>query len=190
MTRSTHAISILSAERDALAVRIDAMQADLKEAKSNLRSLEEAIAQLTGAPAPPLRSEGPTLKELILEQLDGLEGKTPLEIANAISAAGRETSNTSVSSILSRLRADGLADKDGDRWTRTEIPDFTKGSDAPTPEPFVETGPATGREKALPTDSPEGSIPSGSTRASARSLDKEMLALLGSFAKLDKDTPF
>ncbi|QND67083.1 hypothetical protein HB777_26260 [Mesorhizobium loti] len=190
MTRPSHAVSILIAERGTLADRIEQLQSDLKEAKGNLRSLDEAIALLTGAPAPSLRPDAPTLKDLILEQLDGIEGKTPLEIANAISAAGRDTSNTSVSSILSRLRADGLADKDGDKWIRTQVPDFTKGSDAPTSEPFDETGPETGREQALPTGSPEGSIPSGSTQKSLQESIADLLNSARGLRRGDDDTPF
>lgn len=159
-TRPNHAVQVLLGERDTIAISIDKLQADLKEAKAALRSLDDAISQLTGAPAPPLRPDGPTLKELVLDQLDEVDGKTPLEIANAISVTGRETTNTSVSSILSRLRADGLVDKNGDKWSKLLE---RKGPDAPTSEPFDRSGPVTGRGTGFPSSTPEGSIPSGST---------------------------
>ncbi|RWP58003.1 hypothetical protein [Mesorhizobium sp.] len=178
-TRPNHAVQVLLTERENISASIEKMQADLKDAKVALRSIDDAIAHLTGAPATTARSEGPTLKELILEQLSVDRDLTPLEIASALSASGRETSNTSVSSILSRLKADGLAEKAGDGWKKIEN---AKGSDAQTSEPFEEMGPVR-RERGYPPSAPEGSIPSGSTASSHLGDGRKS-------ADLDEEIPF
>jgi hypothetical protein len=178
------AVRVLEKEREVVASEIEDMQARLKEARHALRSIEDAIAMLTGAPAPSMRSDGPTLKELILEHLTGDgPGKTPLEIANSLTAAGRETGNTTVSSILSRLKGEGAVEKRNDRWFKTNA----KGPGL-MPGPFdEELGPATGRGTVFPATPPEGSIPSGST--ASRSLGEILRDDLRE-RNLDDEIPF
>lgn len=158
-TRPNHAVQVLLNERETIVAGIERMQAELKDAKTALRSIDDAISQLTGVPSPALRPEGPTLKDLILAQLDFERDQTPLEIASALTASGRDTSNTSVSSILSRLKVDGLVEKTGEGWKKVRN---AKGSDVSASEPFEELGPV-GRERGYPPSAPEGSSPSGST---------------------------
>lgn len=105
--------------------------------------------------------------------------KTVQRIANALTNAGRETGNTTVSSILSRLRGDELVEKHADRWFKSKT---SEGSDTPMSEPSNELGPDTGRGTVFPATPPEGSIPSGSTASqSPRS---------GYTGNLDEDIPF
>ncbi|MBA3448641.1 MAG: hypothetical protein H0T56_13765 [Pseudaminobacter sp.] len=186
-TRASHAVQVLLTERETISASIEKMQAELKDAKSALKSVDEAIAHLTGAPAPNFRQDGPTLKELILEQISEEGGKTPLEIAHAITTAGRETSNTSVSSILSRLRADKLVDKTGDRWTKLSN---AKGSDALTSEPFDQDMGPVGRGAPFPGYHPEGSIPSGSTASRDLDLDDILGEVFRTSRDLDDEIPF
>ncbi|MER9080037.1 hypothetical protein [Mesorhizobium sp. M0220] len=169
-------------ERETIVVSIEKMQAELKDAKASLRSIEDAISQLTGVPSPAARSEGPTLKDLILNQLEFDRDQTPLEIANALTASGRETSNTSVSSILSRLKMDRLVEKAGDGWKKIRD---AKGPDVDASEPFEELGPV-GRGTPFPGTHPEGSIPSGSTASRLG----DILGAKLQERDLDEDIPF
>lgn len=176
------AIEALVRERDSASAEIERLQADIKIARHKLRSFEDAIALLTGAPA--ARAEGATLKQLVLEQLSGsLGGMTPIEIANAITASGRETINTSVSPILSRLLKDGAVTKSGDRW---RVVKNETAPDAIASEAVQELGPV-GRERGYPPSAPEGSIPSGST--ASRDLD-DILRDDPPRRDLDSEIPF
>lgn len=153
------AIMVLTHERDQTAAEIERLSDDLKEARAKLRSLDEAIATLTGQPAPERgRGTGPTLNEQVSEVLQEKPGKTPAEIADILTANGRETSNTTISSILSRMRKEGEVENRDGRWFLSA--EIEKGSDESEPQSSL--GPV-GRERGYPPSAPEGSIPSGST---------------------------
>lgn len=183
------AVWVLTQERDRASAELDRLQSEIKAVRYTLRSVEDAIAILTGQPAV-ARPEGVTLKELVMEQVRATaDGMTPLEIANAITLSGRETSNTSVSSILSRLKKDEAVYQKGDRWHAIKT---DKAPDTSMSEAFEELGPATGRGTVFPATPPEGSIPSGSTDVQdlRAGLENVRRTLPTNPRDLDDDIPF
>lgn len=141
------AIAVLQRERDAAASRIDEMQAALKELRATLRSLEQAIVQLTGElPTKTVSAgAGPTLNEMILALLsvDG-EGHTPASIAETLTAHGRETQNTTVSSVLSRLKRSGEAEKRDGFWYLVKEKEPPRGGSYPEEEAGAEVAASAG----------------------------------------------
>lgn len=113
------AIEVLQRERDQVATAIDEMSDLLKDARAKQKSIDEALALLTGQPIPERGKSGggPRLNDLILDTLkvDGM-GQTPAEIAELLTESGRETANTTVSSMLSRMKKDGEAENRDGRW--------------------------------------------------------------------------
>lgn len=112
MNGKPHAVSILEAERDTLRARLDDLSEQIRDAKNNLRSVEHALQTLTGDTPSADQSDG-TVRERVLNALPpaGSAGLTPKDIADRLTAAGRPTTNTTVSSILSRLKDENLAVK-------------------------------------------------------------------------------
>lgn len=160
MSQTNPAITVLTQERDETAAEIERLSERLKEARAKQRSLDEAIAVLTGQPVPERgRATGPTLNELILSLLSSEgPGHSPAEIAESLTKGGRETTNTTVSSLLSRMKKEGQAENREGRWFLPIEND--EGPDNAGPQ--SELGPV-GRERGYPPSAPEGSIPSGST---------------------------
>lgn len=106
------AVEILKREREAA-------QEQIRVLRARLRDLDAAIGLLEGQPAATRagRSEG-DLKPRVLQVLQDRpqEGSSPKEIATALTAAGRVTSDASVSSTLSRLKADGKVRNQHGTW--------------------------------------------------------------------------
>ncbi|WP_306025827.1 hypothetical protein [Oceaniradius stylonematis] len=181
MTATNPAIAVLTQERDDTAASIETLTERLKEARAKQKSLDEAIAVLTGQPVPERgRGSGPTLNDLIRDTLsaDGM-GHTPAEIADLLTRNGRETTNTTVSSILSRLRKDGQAENRDGRWF---LPNGG-GEDSAEAEPKQDQGPV-GRERGYPPSAPEGSSPSGSTPSHQERATNDFVR------DLDEEIPF
>ena len=160
------AIEVLARERDAAAADAERLSAQVRELRTKIRALEDAIRRLQPEEgeemAAPTGGAG-TLNERVVEHLrfDG-EGETPQSIADAITAEGRDTSNTTVSSILSRLRKAGKAEKRGSRWYRA------KEKEPPGGGPEIEEG-AGSPGLVLPT----GSTPVSSTSSASGSGDHD-----------------
>lgn len=123
---TNHAVEILLKERQAVAADVADLNARLRENKAKMKELDEAIAQLGGeciadVPHTTRRiSNGTTLRDLVLNQLpdEGADnGPSPNEIARILTNSGRETTNTSVSATLSRLKNDeGIVVKIDGQW--------------------------------------------------------------------------
>jgi hypothetical protein len=106
------ALTILKRERDEAAEKI-------RELRTRIRDLENAINVLQGQPPTvhPGRGVG-DLKKTVLNKLNdfGIDGATPKELAEALTRAGRQTSDASVSSTLSRLKNDSLVANRAGKW--------------------------------------------------------------------------
>lgn len=106
------ALVILKRERDEAGEQIRAL-------RLRIRDLEAAISVLEGHPAPAKlgRASG-NIKQGILELLsEGDErGTTPKELTEALAKVGHTTSEASVSSTLSRLKAEDKVINRGGRW--------------------------------------------------------------------------
>jgi len=110
------AVEILKRERGEAVERIRAL-------KSRVRDLDRAIDVLESQPAPggSARLAG-DLKSGITKSLAAVHpsGMTPKDIAARLAQAGRETSDASVSSTLSRLKHDGTVANKGGLWFLTD----------------------------------------------------------------------
>jgi hypothetical protein len=133
-------VAILIRERASAAERADACSAELRDLRQRMREIDDAVELLNGhIPAvKPSRSTGGELKTLILNcvQSHGSEGVTAREIAASLTFRGRETSEPSASSTLSRMKTDGEVENRQGRW----YPRTTKASDTEVPEASNEFG--------------------------------------------------
>ena len=106
--------------------RRDRLKADLEAIKARLDEVESLILLMSGNPSPevvavppPPRSRRGDLKEIVLALYDEA-GEAGLSSADCVAAAqekrGVALQPASVSSLLSRLKADGVLMYDGDRY--------------------------------------------------------------------------
>ena len=113
-------VSILQRERASAQSRLDELSTEARDLRQRIREIEDAISVLSGhVSAPrPLKSFGGNLQSLIMSHLAsaGTAGSTARDIAAAIRADGRETSEPSVSSTLSRMKGDGEVENRQGRW--------------------------------------------------------------------------
>lgn len=108
------ALDILKRERDDAAEQIRTL-------RLRIRDLEAAISVLDGYPTPTPARQGRSLgniKQGVLDLLaqHGETGATPKELTEALTKLGHATSEPSVSSTLSRLKADSKVGNRGGRW--------------------------------------------------------------------------
>jgi hypothetical protein len=107
------AIEVLRRERDQAKEQMAAL-------KVRVRELESAISLIEGSAgidAQKGRHDG-ELKDRVLDLIvaAGPDGCTPRAIAGKLTAAGRPTSDASVSSTLSRLKGDGKVHNERGLW--------------------------------------------------------------------------
>jgi hypothetical protein len=105
------ALEILKRERDDSSEQIRTL-------RIRIRDLDNAIAILEDQPEVAKRGRAPgDLKAIVLGKLEALDvGGSPKEIADALTRDGRPTSDASVSSTLSRLKAEGRVANRSGRW--------------------------------------------------------------------------
>lgn len=112
-------LSLLNREREQNIELAERLAAQLREVRAAIKELDEAILVLSGhKPEPAMKSVGPNLESLILAQLATVSpgGSSPKQIADLITAAGRPTGETSVSSALSRMKTAGKTTNDRGQW--------------------------------------------------------------------------
>jgi hypothetical protein len=164
-----HAVQILIDQKSEISQELDDLLDRVRVCKAKIKSIDDALAKLsTDDSALLIGSKG--LKELVEELIGGQdEGLTPKEISDALTRAGRPTSSQSVSSTLSRLKGEGVADSTpSGRWIKKKA--------SPSHEDDAnQLGPGDGSRGQLSPVPPEGSIPSGSThRPSRDDMDDEI----------------
>lgn len=106
------ALEILRRERDEAAEQIRVLRYRIKD-------LDSAISVLEGQPIPSRQGRGSgDLKLSVLKKLKeaGATGGTPKELADALTREGRQTSDASVSSTLSRLKGESKVINRSGRW--------------------------------------------------------------------------
>jgi hypothetical protein len=93
-------------------------QEQVKVLRARIRDLDSAIALLDASATNESQRPQGDLKHKVLAYLSELSGRgaTPNEIASALTAAGRNTSDQSVSSTLSRLKAEGRVRNASGNW--------------------------------------------------------------------------
>ncbi|MBD8892096.1 hypothetical protein [Roseibium litorale] len=164
---SNAAINILKDEKARLVSELDAHKEAVRDLNRKVKEIDAAIFHLIGDGDVPVtesarqpRGSGPRLANLVAQALprDGA-GTTALEISKQLTDAGRETTNTTVSSILSRMRKDGTAVKKNGFWY---LATDEKGPDE-TSEPFSSSGDGDGSQGRASHPSPAGSTPVVST---------------------------
>jgi hypothetical protein len=112
-------------------------QEQVKALRARIRDLDSAISLLDASAANASHRPQGDLKQKVLAHLSGLDGRgaTPKEIAAAITSAGRQTSDQSVSSTLSRLKGEGRVRNSSGEWFAANEPD-----DSQSAESFSGTG--------------------------------------------------
>ena len=112
-------IKVLHERRDKLQVEIDGLRARLDEIDTLLRLMNGEIPAETMESKPPRRQRRGDLKEIVLALYDEA-GEIGLSSSECVEAAQTKRSvhlqPASVSSLLSRLKADGVLAYDGDRY--------------------------------------------------------------------------
>jgi hypothetical protein len=106
------ALEILKRERD------DASE-QIRLLRTRIRDLDSAIAVLEGQPAISRggRPAGDFKASVLKKVRDaGSAGATPKELADSFTREGRQTSDASVSSTLSRLKGESLVSNRNGRW--------------------------------------------------------------------------
>ena len=113
-------LSILDRERVAAQFRVDELSVEMRDLRQRVREIDDAMAVLSGhTPAlRPVRGSGGKLQTLILACLKayGAGGANVREIAASLAADGRETSEPSVSSTLSRMKSEGDVENRNGKW--------------------------------------------------------------------------
>ena len=106
--------------RESLLVEISQRERELEALRNKLRGIDAAIAAVGGAslsPEPRRRSRRNvkgTVMDLIVKA--GMAGVTAHEIVDQAAANGRKFDRPSVSSLLSRLKREGVLSFDGERY--------------------------------------------------------------------------
>ena len=93
-------------------------QEQLKVLRARIRDLDSAISLLDASAANASPRPQGDLKQKVLAHLRDLHGSgaTPSQIASALTSAGRQTSDQSVSSTLSRLKGEGKVRNSSGHW--------------------------------------------------------------------------
>ena len=113
-------LSILERERGDAQTRLDDLSGEMRDLKQRIREIDEAVTVLSGV-APTARSSKTgtgRLQDMILKCLNayGPTGANVREIVFALKTEGRETSEPSTSSTLSRMKADGEVENRQGKW--------------------------------------------------------------------------
>lgn len=127
------ALEILRRERDEAAEQIRALRA-------RIRDLDAAIGVLEGQPIVSKSGRGSgDLKNSVLSKLAeiGSAGGTPKELADSLTKEGRVTSDASVSSTLSRLKAESKVINRGGRWFAASDFADSQNSESPDSSPVM-----------------------------------------------------
>ena len=111
-----YVIDVLKRERAEAEARLAAIQDEQRQLRARVRELDDALARL-GDTSPTRSSRPGTLQDRVAALVaESSNGTTALELAKRLTEEGRETANTTVSSILSRLRQAGRVHKNGAYW--------------------------------------------------------------------------
>lgn len=114
------AVLILRAERDRKASDLEAANIAVRDLKAAIKSIDEAIATISGAPIPEAnhkpRSSGESLKIVISRIVTDEPGLSPSDISDRLLAIGRGTDMNTILGTLSRAKKEGLIHKDGRVW--------------------------------------------------------------------------
>lgn len=119
--RMNEAVAILSRERESAVAKVDALVGELRELRSRVKSIDDAISVLTGHRPEPkaVRLGVGELKTAITDALRKFDdtGATVREITEAVAATRPGTTDASVSSTLSRLKnEDGTCENRQGKW--------------------------------------------------------------------------
>jgi hypothetical protein len=109
--------------REALLIDISQRERELEALRNRLKGYDAAMATVTGTSVPPgprrrtRRNVKGTVMDMIVEA--GTAGVTAHEIVDKAAAGGRLLDRPSVSSLLSRLKREGVLSFDGERYHQT-----------------------------------------------------------------------
>jgi hypothetical protein len=114
------ALASLNRERSAAAAKAEALSAELRSVKTSIKQYDDAIDLLSGHAVSdrPSRVSLGALQSGVVSHLKtaGAAGKTARDIALFLTENGRITTEPSVSSTLSRMKASGEVGNDRGRW--------------------------------------------------------------------------
>lgn len=112
-TAVDHLNAALAAMREAR----DDIRRQLSDADRQISILERTVAELSGSPAAPAPVEGPSIRDVAREIAARGEIFALAEVVEAVHAGGNDAKYGSISSILSRMVAEGELQKGGKRGT-------------------------------------------------------------------------
>lgn len=160
------AITILIDSRDRAAAELATLFAQVRDLKANIKAYDHAISVLTGAPTitDDSGSGRITLRDMILARVRESSGTTSPRVAAELTNGGRVTGETTVSSIFSRLKGEGLIERREGLWFALN----EKAPDGQTSEALDEMGAGDGSRGAPSQPTAAGSIPVASTFANSK----------------------
>jgi hypothetical protein len=105
--------------RDALLTDINQRERELDALRNKMKGIDAAIAAITGTNIPdPRRRTRRNVKGTVMDLIvqAGKAGVTAHEIVDQAAVGGRQLDRPSVSSLLSRLKREGVLSFDGERY--------------------------------------------------------------------------
>jgi hypothetical protein len=106
--------------REALLIDISQRERELEALRNRLKGFDAAIAAMTGCTSipPPRRRTRRNVKGAVMDMIveASTKGVTAYEIVDKAAADGRQLDRPSVSSLLSRLKREGVLSFDGERY--------------------------------------------------------------------------
>lgn len=114
MARGKHEMSVIKQQLEAVRSQIERLQ--VKE-----ETLVDLLRELSGEPVPvaqSVRRRSPAVKPIVLDYMREVaeRGATTKEVDEAVRTTIPSVATDTVGSVLSRLKADGALDYDGERY--------------------------------------------------------------------------
>jgi hypothetical protein len=113
-------VAILNRERATAMERLDALTVEGRDLRQRVREIDNAVTLLNGHTpvVKPSRASAGGLQVLVLDCVKtyGADGVTAKDVAASLTVGGRETSEASVSSTLSRMKQDGGVENRNGKW--------------------------------------------------------------------------
>lgn len=104
--------------REGVLVELRQREREIDALRNKLKGIEASIAALGGEPQIPSKRRGRNVKQTVVDLIvnAGNKGITAIEVVERAALAGRQLDRPSVSSLLSRLKREGVLSFNGERY--------------------------------------------------------------------------